>query len=81
MPVVSDIADMYRAVDGGAMSAFLARLGAERTLSARLQAGGFSFGQKTVSYEFNMDEMGGPSLPRGFGSSNRESARYEKALA
>jgi protein transport protein SEC24 len=37
VPVVTDIADMYRAVDGGAMSAFMARLGAERTLTVRLQ--------------------------------------------
>ena len=37
VPVVSDVAEMYRAVDGGAMSAFLTRLGAERALSARLQ--------------------------------------------
>ena len=37
VPVVSDVAQMYRAVDGGAMSAFLTRLGAERALTARLQ--------------------------------------------
>jgi hypothetical protein len=37
VPVVSDVAQMYRAVDGGAMSAFLTRLGVERSLTARLQ--------------------------------------------
>ena len=37
VPVVSDVAQMYRAVDGGATSAFLARLACERALSARLQ--------------------------------------------
>ena len=37
VPVVTDIAEMYRAVDSGAMGAFMARLGAERTLSVRLQ--------------------------------------------
>jgi len=37
VPVVTDIAEMYRAVDGGAMGAFMARLGAERSLTVRLQ--------------------------------------------
>ena len=37
VPVVTDIAEMYRAVDCGAMGAFMARLGAERTLTVRLQ--------------------------------------------
>ena len=37
VPVVTDVAEMYRAVDAGAMGAFMARLGAERTLSVRLQ--------------------------------------------
>ena len=36
VPVVTDIAEMYRAVDCGAMGAFMARLGVERTLSVRL---------------------------------------------
>ena len=36
-PVVQDVAEMYRAIDGGAMSAFLTRLGVERALTARLQ--------------------------------------------
>tara|TARA_B110000977_G_scaffold87416_2_gene116286 strand:+ start:656 stop:2527 length:1872 start_codon:yes stop_codon:yes gene_type:complete len=37
VPVVSDVAQMYRATDGGAMSAFLARLACESALSRRLQ--------------------------------------------
>lgn len=37
VPVVTDIAEMYRAVDGGAMGAFMARLGVERSLTVRLQ--------------------------------------------
>jgi protein transport protein SEC24 len=37
VPVVSDVAEMYKAVDGGAMAAFLTRLGVERALTARLQ--------------------------------------------
>ena len=36
VPVVSDVAQMYRAVVGGAMSAFLTRLGAERALTAKV---------------------------------------------
>ena len=37
VPVVSDVAQMYRATDGGAMSAFLTRLACESALSRRLQ--------------------------------------------
>jgi protein transport protein SEC24 len=37
VPVVPDIAQMFRSIDGGAMSAFLTRLAVERSLTARLQ--------------------------------------------
>ena len=37
VPVVPDIAQMFRSIDGGAMSAFLTRLAVERALTARLQ--------------------------------------------
>lgn len=37
IPIVTDLSEMYRAADGGAIATMLAKLGVEKSLTAKLE--------------------------------------------